>query len=151
MAKAKRDTALKRLDAFIGEWRVDASFPGSPPGRAVFEWGLDKQFLVQRTEAPRPAPDSMAIVSVDPDTAAYTQHYFDSRGVVRVYSMTFSRGVWVLVRDSPDFSPLNFSQRFTGRFSRDGKTIRGTWETARVGVEWERDFDLTYTSRRLRT
>ena len=151
MTKAARNAALKRLDAFIGEWRVDASFPGSAPGRVVFEWALDKQFLVQRSEAPRPAPDSMAIVSVDPNTAAYTQHYFDSRGVVRVYAMTFRRGLWVLGRIAPDFSPLDFSQRFIGSFSRDGKTIRGTWETSSDGAKWERDFDLTYTRRRIRT
>ena len=29
------------------------------------------------------APDSLTIVSVDPETGAYTQHYYDSRGVVR--------------------------------------------------------------------
>jgi len=92
----------------------------------------------------------MAIVSVDPNTGAYTQHYFDTRGVVRVYAMTFSRGVWTLLRDSPDFSPLDFSQRFKGRFSRDGKTIQGTWETSSEG-RWERDFDLTYTRQRVRS
>ena len=149
MGKAARNAALKRLDAFIGEWRVEASFPGSPPGRTIFEWSLGRQFLVERSESPRPAPDSTAIISVDPDTAAYTQHYFDSRGVVRVYAMTLSRGVWVLTRTAPDFTPLNFSQRFIGKFGRDGKTIRGTWET-KDGARWERDFDLTYTRRRLK-
>jgi hypothetical protein len=148
MTRAARNAALKRLDAFIGEWRVDASFPGSAPGRAAFEWALDKRFLLQFSEAPRPAPDSMAIVSVDPGTGAYTQHYFDSRGVVRVYAMTLSRGVWTLLRDLPDFSPLDFRQRFKGRFSSDGTTIRGTWETSENGAGWERDFDLTYTKAR---
>jgi hypothetical protein len=145
MTKAARNAALKRLEAFIGEWRVDASFPGSPPGRVVFEWALDKTFLVERSESPRPAPDSLAIISVHPDTAAYTQHYFDSRGVVRVYGMTFSGGVWILLRNSHDFSPLDFHQRFIGRFSRDGKTITGAWETSNDGSRWEHDFDLKYT------
>ena len=89
-----------------------ASFPGAPPGRAVFEWTLDKAFLTQRTEAPDPAPDSLAIVTVDPRNGAYTQHYFDSRGVVRLYGMTLIRNIWTLTRDSPDFSPLDFHQRF---------------------------------------
>ena len=53
---------------------VDASFPGSSPGRATFEWALGRQLLIQHTTAPRPAPDSIAIISVDPKTAAYTQH-----------------------------------------------------------------------------
>jgi len=128
MNQRARTTALKRLDAFIGEWRVDASFPGSPPGRAVFEWALDGQYMVQRSEAPHPAPDSLAVVSVDPKIGAYTQHYFDSRGVVRLYAMTFKRGTWTLTRESPDFSPLDFKQRFIGKFAKDGRIIKGTWE-----------------------
>jgi hypothetical protein len=57
--------------------------------------------------------------------------------------MTFDGRSWILSRNSPDFSPLDFSQRFRGKFSDDG--IRGTWETSHDGVTWERDFDLTYT------
>ena len=45
---------------------------------------------------------------------------------VRLYAMTFRDGIWTLVRSSPDFTPLDFSQRFTGRFSADGNTISGT-------------------------
>ena len=56
------------------------------------------------------------------------QHYFDSRGVARVYKMSVEEGVWKLWRDEPDFSPLDFSQRFTGTFSADGTTIAGRWE-----------------------
>jgi hypothetical protein len=136
--------ALKRLDAFIGEWVVTASFPGSAPGHAEFEWTLGGQYVVQRTEAPDPAPDSLAIISVDPNSGKYTQHYFDTRGVVRVYAMRFKAGAWELSRKSPDFSPLDFSQRFKGRFSRDKKVIKGTWETSSDGKRWKRDFDLTY-------
>jgi hypothetical protein len=54
---------------------------------------------VQRSEAPDPAPDSLAVVSVDPKAGAYTQHYFDSRGVVRLYAMTLNGGTWTLTRD----------------------------------------------------
>jgi hypothetical protein len=146
MNQPARAAALKRLDAFIGEWRVDASFPGSPPGRSVFEWALDGQYLVQRSESPDPAPDSLAVVSVDPKTRRYTQHYFDSRGVVRLYAMTLSRVSWTLARESPDFSPLDFNQRFSGKFARDGKTIKGSWETSKKrGSAWVKDFDLVFT------
>ena len=147
--QAARKAGLERLDPFVGEWSMEASFPLAPPtgvvGRAVFEWILGGQFLVQRSEVPHPdAPDGFAIVDFDPDREAYSQHYFDSRGVVRVYAMSFSDGVWTLLRDSPDFSPLNFSQRFTGTFSDDGNAIQGPWETS-DGSTWEHDFDLTYT------
>jgi hypothetical protein len=58
--------------------------------------------------------------------------------------MTFRDGVWTLLRDSPDFSPLEFWQRFTGEFSADARTISGRWETSKDGSTWEHDFDLTY-------
>jgi hypothetical protein len=105
--------ALARLGVFVGEWIVEASFPGGRPApsgargegpraRSRFEWALDGQFLLQRTDVPVPeVPDSLTIVSAGPQTGAYTQHYYDSRGVVRLYAMTFADGVWTLTRESP--------------------------------------------------
>ena len=58
--------------------------------------------------------------------------------------MTFRDGIWTLLRESPDFTPLDFSQRFTGRFSPDGNTILGTWEIDN-GSGWKKDFDLVYS------
>lgn len=150
-----RSQALARLGVFVGEWVMEARFPGQPPPSSVtgtgpqvrsrFEWALDGQFLLQRTEAPvREAPGSLTIVSVDPGTGAYTQHYYDSRGVVRLYAMSLAGGLWTLTRESPDFSPLEFRQRFTGTFSRDGSTISGAWEKCLAGADWEHDFALTY-------
>lgn len=139
--------ALERLRVLVGEWVVEADFPGqeTAAGRCVFEWELGGRFLVQRMRAPEPAPESMAIVSVEPGTGAYTQHYFDSRGVVRVYAMTFDGAVWQLLREQEDFSPLPFRQRFTGRLSADGDSIHGVWERSNsTSAEWETDFGLTY-------
>jgi hypothetical protein len=143
-----RADALAGLDVFVGEWVMQAEFPGvdAPAARSTFEWALDRQFLIQRTEVPVPeAPDGLSIVSTDPETGAYTQHYYDSRGVVRLYAMTLAGGVWTLTRESPDFTPLDFRQRFTGTFSADQNTISGAWETSPAdGGEWKHDFGLTY-------
>ena len=151
-----RSQALARLDVFVGEWVLEARFPGDQPtppdaardglvARSRFEWALDRQFLLQRTEIPVPeAPDSLTIVSTDPETGGYTQHYYDSRGVMRLYAMSLADGVWTLTRESPDFTPLNFRQRFTGTFSQDGNTISGAWETGHDIGEWAHDFALTY-------
>jgi hypothetical protein len=148
--------ALARLGAFVGEWIVEARFPGGQPtssgargeclrARSRFEWALGGQFLLQRTEAPVPeAPDSLTIVSTDPETGAYTQHYYDSRGTVRLYAMSLAGGVWTLTRESPDFSPLDFQQRFTGIFSQDRNAITGAWEKCLNSAGWEHDFTLTY-------
>ena len=59
--------------------------------------------------------------------------------------MTLSNRTWKVLRVKPDFTPLDFSQRFRGKFSGDGKTIKGVWETSSDGKRWKRDFDLTYT------
>jgi hypothetical protein len=151
-----RSEALARLDVFVGEWVLEARFPGGEPApspaegegpqaRSRFEWALDGRFLLQRSDRPVPqAPDSLAIVSVDLETGEYTQHYYDSRGVVRLYAMSLADGVWTLTRESPDFSPLDFGQRFTGTFSQDGKTIDGAWEKRMGGADWKHDFALTY-------
>jgi hypothetical protein len=150
-----RSEALARLDIFVGEWVAEARFPGQPArfsdgeegrqARSRFEWTLDGQFLLQRTEVPVPGtPGSLTIVSADLQTGAYTQHYYDSRDVVRLYAMTLADGVWTLTRESPDFTPLDFRQRFTGTFSQDGNTITGAWKKCPDGAGWEHDFALTY-------
>ena len=161
MVTVSRAEALARLDALAGEWVVAVRFPGQPEqsaagpdgpdgsggpvARSWFEWTLDRQFLVQRTEVPVPeAPDSMAIIAADLDTGGYTQHYFDARGVARLYAMSLTDGVWTLTRQSPDFTPLDFWQRFTATISGDGDSINGQWEKCLDGTLWEHDFDLVY-------
>jgi dihydrofolate reductase len=143
--------SLEALEPFVGEWSLVAAFKNAPPAdagaRVTFEWLPGRKFLIERWEVPVPeAPDGIAIVGADPEREGnYLQHYFDSRGVARVYKMSFVDGVWTLWRDESDFSPLDFSQRFTGTFRHDGKTIAGAWEISNDGKTWEHDFDLTYT------
>jgi hypothetical protein len=142
------DEPRRRLERLIGEWTMHVAFPGAPPvagGRVVFEWMTGEQFLIERWEVPVPeAPDGLAIIGFDEGRGTFLQHYFDSRGIARVYAMSLEDGVWTLWRDAPDFSPLEFAQRYTGTFSDDGTTIVGRWEIAHDGSTWEHDFDLTY-------
>jgi hypothetical protein len=151
MATTNSSTSLEALGPLVGEWRLMAAFEDLPPAdigaRAMFEWLPGNRFLVERWEIPVPeAPDGIAIIGVDPEREGkYLQHYFDSRGIARVYKMSFENGVWKLERDEPDLSPLDFSQRFTGTFTDDGKTIAGRWEICHDGKTWEHDFDITYT------
>ena len=139
------------LDVLVGEWSMAARFEHLPAvegdARAVFEWMPGEQFLVERWSVPVPeAPDGIAIIGPDPsDSDRYLQHYFDSRGVARVYKMTLAGNVWTLWRDEPDFSPLDFRQRYVGTISDDGATIAGAWEICHDGVTWEHDFELSYT------
>jgi hypothetical protein len=140
---------LKRLERFVGEWRIAApAFPMPPEvaedARTTFAWTLGGAFLLQRSSIPVPgAPDGLSLVGPDAGDG-YTQHYFDSRGIARIYAMTFDGQSWALERHTPDFSPLPFHQRWLGTFSDDGDTIEGRWETSPGGGAWELDFELTY-------
>jgi hypothetical protein len=145
MVTHTRDGRLTALDVFIGEWIEQVEVPDAPPGRSLFEWDLRGSFLIQRSLSPLPEyPDGLVIVSVAQD--GYLQHYFDSRGVVRLYRMSLEGQTWTLLRTEPDFTPLDFSQRFVGTISDDGNRIDGRWETSSDrGQHWELDFPLSYT------
>ena len=139
---------IERLEPFVGEWTVETSLapPGEVRARTTWEWALSGRFLLQRSEVDLPeAPDSLCMIAADPESNGFTQHYFDSHGVVRVYAMTFEDGVWTLLRQTPDFTPLGFSQRFIGEFDADGTRIDGRWEkTEPGGSTFDLDFTLSY-------
>jgi len=141
----------KQLAPLIGEWSMAMIMPGQeePPdigARVTFEWMGDKAFVLERWTIPIPeAPDGLALIGWDEGRGTFLQHYFDERGVARVYEMGFARGVWTLERAKPDFSAFDFSQRFTGTFSEDGSRIDGTFEIAHDHRNWEKDFDGIYT------
>ena len=138
---------LAALDVLAGEWTEQVALPGVPAGRSVFEWALGGRCLFWRSESPQPEfPDSFSVIAADEETGRLTAHYFDSRGVVRLYRMELGDGVWRLVRTEPDFSPLDFAQRFEGVLSADGNTVEGRWETSHDGGNtWEIDFPLRFT------
>jgi hypothetical protein len=142
-----------RLQPLIGEWRLAMVMPGEPRpdplpdvgARATFEWMGDKAFVLQRWSVPIPeAPKGLAILGWDEGRQTFLQHYFDDRGVARVYEMAFDGGVWRLERTRLDFAPFAFSQRFVGTLSADGSRIDGTWEIAEDHHSWKHDFDLIY-------
>jgi hypothetical protein len=130
---------LEALEALVGDWVLGD--PAAPVGRVGFSWLAGRRFLIERWSVDIPeAPDGIAIIGEDPAGGGFLQHYFDSRGIARVYGMSLEGGVWKLWRDGDDFS-----QRFSGTLSEDGSTISGAWEIAYDGSTWEHDFDLVYT------
>ena len=144
------ESPMARLAPFIGTWNVNAVFPDRPEGvgtgRMVFEWGPGEAFLMQRWETSLAGfPEAITVVGVDESRDAYLQHYFDSRGVARLYQMRFDNLEWSLIRTTADFTELGFAQRYTGRFSDDLATIRGTWESSGDGTTWSHDFELIHT------
>jgi hypothetical protein len=131
---------LEALQPLIGEWTVTAEMPGLDPvsGRTTFEWLAGGGYVIQRTYNPGPFPQAIMVCGPDAGGEKIVQHYFDSRGVARIYDVSFEGGVLKLWRDGPDFA-----QRYEGRLSADGKTVAGRWER-HDGTAWIHDFDLTY-------
>ena len=144
-------SSLETLQPLVGTWDVSVTFPGAEPAGGAtteFEFMEGGRFLVQRWTVPVPeAPDGIAVIGYDEGRATLLQHYFDTRGVARVYEMGFEDGLWTLERTTPDFSELGFWQRFEGRLSDDGNVITGAWQICHDEATWEHDFDMTYTRR----
>src|SRR5687768_16242987 len=100
------DERMALLRPLLGEWRLETSLaaPDGVRARTVFEEGPGGRFLVQRWEVDLPeAPDGLSVITEDTGSGGYLQHYFDSRGVVRLYAMTFDGRTWTLTRDRADF------------------------------------------------
>lgn len=137
----KPGPTLEQLNMLVGSWETTIPSAGTQ-GRTTFEWLEGGGFLIQRSTVARPEyPNAVSVIGATGSDRAFQQHYFDSRGVARIYDMTLRDNVWTLFRDGPDWP-----QRFVGHISPDGNTItarleRGTYP----GGPLEHDFDMVYS------
>ena len=144
----RSNPALDQLTPFIGEWDIEITNMCFDPrlstvvrGYSSFHWLEGGAFLIQHSEiANSDFPQSTGVIGPDEAIETYRMLYYDSRGVSRIYRMTLSGGIWTIWRDFPEFS-----QRFHGTFSEDGRIITAYWDKSGDGSNWERDFDLIYT------
>jgi hypothetical protein len=143
--RSPANPALKPLEPLIGAWRSEIRWskathklvagPALVRGRVRFAWLEDGHFLVQHMgEAAR------WVIGRDDTSKLYGVLYADSRGVSRLYEMSLKNRVWKMWRHA-----RGFHQRFTGRFSRDRRTIVASWKRSVDGTRWHHDFDVTYT------
>src|SRR5262245_21543061 len=157
------EPALAQLNRLVGTWTIDVTHPAFPGvvahGTADVEWLKGERFLIHRARNDHPDfPDSVSIIVMtgrdrienqsnrDPPGATQSSlcmHYFDSRGVSRVYDASIDDKGWWLWRDAP-----GFSQRFTGTFVDGGETIDGHWQLCEDSVNWNNDLQITYRRRR---
>ncbi len=133
---------LEDLEPLVGDWTTTATLPGADApvsGHTSFAW-LDRGgYLIQHAMMEDPVfPTGVMVIGPDAE-GRIVQHYFDSRGVARVYGMSLEAGILRLWREGADFW-----QRYEGRFSPDGNTVTGAWEKSDDGSKWEHDFDLAY-------
>jgi hypothetical protein len=157
------DPQLEALGVLVGTWATELSHPAFPglvvSGRAAFEWLDGERFMLQRARTEHPDfPDSLSVIGFGADGVHAVRgaddapgdagdapgdhldlHYFDSRGVQRLYGASLSDGIWRIWRDAP-----GFSQRFTGTFADGGDTIAGQWELSRDDGTWAGDLAIAF-------
>jgi hypothetical protein len=126
------------LDALIGSWNITMRHAamGQPvSGHQRYERVLDQAFVMLHWTFDHPEfPD--AIVLLDDRTF----HYFDVRGVTRVFDFEISALDWVMIRRDEDFW-----QRCAATFV-DSNTMEGTGENSHdAGATWQHDFAITYS------
>jgi hypothetical protein len=133
---------LQDWQRLVGRWATEATHAALPgtvvPGSATFEWLEDQHFLIQRSHYDHPdLPDALAVTGIIDGEP--TMHYFDPRGVHRVFAVELTADIWRFWNDVP-----GFSQRFTGTLSPDGETITAEVELCRDGATWRHDLAITY-------
>ena len=144
----QHNPALEHLEVLVGDWKMELSNAAFLPsrsntvtGRISFDWVESGAYLVMHMGSkPRGTPDAMWLIGRDASSGACEVLYYDSRGVSRIYQMSFHGRLWKMWRDWPEFS-----QRYEATISEDGNMIRAHWEKREDGKPWEHDFDMTYT------
>ena len=140
------------FEPLIGRWHGEGDFP-DPPMHLVSDATLERlgEFVVFRSVGqPAEVPDTLSIIGGAPAGEPQPMHYFDSRGVKRLFLTTLEGSTWRIWRapgedwNGPD-GP-GFNQRFVGDISPDGRTIESRWERGLgpKGDQWELDFPMVY-------
>jgi len=81
---------MKQFDPLVGEWHGEGEMPIDPPMKISVEAKISRlgKFIVFSTLAkPAEVPDSVSIIGGAPDGEPQPMHYFDSRGVKRLFMM----------------------------------------------------------------
>jgi hypothetical protein len=150
------EATLQVLKSYVGSWTTEASHPAFAGvvvrGSVVMEWLEGERFLIHRARTDHPDfPDSISIIGFTERARAdkhapapagepeLRMHYYDSRGVFRVYEMSVDAATWRLWRDVP-----GFSQRYVGVVADGGNTIVGRWQLREDAVTWNDDLQITY-------
>jgi hypothetical protein len=145
--RPESNPSLGALEILVGDWESEISHAAFLPdpsatmtGRTSIRWVEDGSFLVMRQGDQKMKPPAATwLIARDESTPSYSVSYFDSRGVSRIYHMSFEQTVWKMWRTTP-----RFSQRFEGTVSASGELIEAHWEKSTDGKTWEHDFDMTY-------
>jgi len=145
---------MHQFEPLIGTWHGEGSIPIDPPMTITVEATVERMgawLVLRSTSEMSEVPDNVSVIGGAPDGEPQPMHYFDARGVKRLFLMTLNGSTWAIWRapgedwNGPD-GP-GFNQRFIGELSPDGTRIDGRWERGMgdAGDQWELDFPLVYT------
>ena len=124
----------------VGDWTTEATHAFLPgvviSGRSSMELlGVDG-FLLHRTWYDHPEiPDAVSLLGGD------EVHYFDARGVVRLFALTVTADGWMMERPQRG---EDFGQRMTWVVDHEAKMIRGNSQLSCDGVRWDDDLEVVY-------
>ena len=144
---------MKQFEPLIGRWHGEGTIPIDPPIAISVDATVEPlgRFIVFRSVGqPAEVPDNVSIIGGAPEGEPQPMHYFDERGVKRLYLTAIEGSTWTIwTAPGEDWNGPDgpgFNQRFIGEISADGLTIRGRWERGLgdAGDQWELDFPLTY-------
>ena len=135
---------MPAFESLIGGWHGEGELPIEPPMRISADVTIERlgAFIVMRsTGEPAEMPDSISIIGGAPDGEPQPMHYFDSRGVKRLFMTTVDGATWRIWRapgedwNGPD-GP-GFNQRFIGRSrpTADRSTVAGSAAWARRAID----------------
>ena len=138
------ESELQGWHRFIGSWETEGAHPMLPGeaihGMSTFEWLDGRRFVIWRSHHDHSQiPDAITIIGVT--NGHLSMHYFDHRGVYRVYAASLDQAAWRYWRDA---TAPDFSQRFTGTFGDHGSTVTGRGQLSQDGRTWEDDLALNY-------
>ena len=134
---------LQGWQPLVGTWAIEATHPQLPgtvvTGQATFQWLEDQRFLIQRSHYDHPEfPDAVAVTGIVDGKPS--MHYFDPRGVHRVFAVEITPNAWRFWNDDPEFA-----QRYTHTLNADDNSIHGHGELSQDdGETWEPDLTITY-------
>ncbi|MGH3413655.1 MAG: hypothetical protein ACRDPH_11320 [Marmoricola sp.] len=128
---------MSALDPLLGSWATTmhhAEMSEPVTGRQEYERVLDGAFVLQRWTYDHPDfPDAMGLLSED------RYHYFDVRGVTRIFDFEIDDDGWSMLRLGEEFS-----QRHRTWF-RGADLMESTGErSGDRGATWQHDFTMTY-------
>ena len=125
------------LERLLGSWDITmhhSAMTEPVRGRQHYERVLDGAYVRLDWTYDHPDfPDALALLSEE------EMHYFDVRGVTRVFDVELSESGWSMVRLDP-----GFSQRYTALF-RGADAMEANGDRSEDGGRtWQPDFTMTW-------